>query len=142
MRLIDAEKLHREVKEHCKKLIDEGVKQVDVVDIAAEIGTLVIDAQTEFAENKSAHTGRWISVKDRLPEEREKVIILLLDGQIFRAEIRKRELLPEWWYYYAADCIDMDELGYMYPNEGGNWWYGNPVTHWMPLPELPEEVAQ
>ena len=84
----------------------------------------------------------WISVKDRLPEEREKVIILLLDGQIFRAEIRKRELLPEWWYYYAADCIDMDELGYMYPNEGGNWWYGNPVTHWMPLPELPEEVVQ
>ena len=41
-------------------------------------------------------TMEWISVKDRLPEEREKVIILLLDGQIFRAEIRKRELLPEW----------------------------------------------
>lgn len=97
---------------------------------------------TEFYEDDFPHTGKWISVKDRLPEEREKVIILLLDGQIFRAEIRKRELLPEWWYYYAADCIDMDELGYMYPNEGGNWWYGNPVTHWMPLPELPEEVAQ
>ena len=39
MRLIDAEKLNREVKEHCKKLIDEGVKEVDVVDIAAEIVT-------------------------------------------------------------------------------------------------------
>lgn len=139
MRLIDAEKLNREVKEHYKKLIDEGVKEVDVVDIAAEIVTLVIDAQTEFSENESAHTRQWISVKDRLPEEREKVIILLLDGQIFRAEIRKRELLPEWWYYYAADW---DELGYMYPNDGGNWWYGNPVTHWMPLPELPEEVEQ
>lgn len=142
MRLIDAEKLYCDVKEHCKKLIDKGAKDVDVVDIAAEIVTLVIDAQTEFAENESAHTRQWISVRDRLPEEREKVIILLLDGQIFRAEIRKRELLPEWWYYYAADCIDMDELGYMYSNEGGNWWYGNPVTHWMPLPELPEEVAQ
>ena len=35
MRLIDAEKLNREVKEHCKKLMGEGVKEVDVVDIAA-----------------------------------------------------------------------------------------------------------
>lgn len=84
----------------------------------------------------------WISVKDRLPKEREKVIILLLNGQVFRAEIRKRELLSEWWYYYATDCIDLDELGYMYPIKGGNWWYRNPVTHWMPLPELPEEVEQ
>lgn len=46
MRLIDAEKLHREVKEHCKKLIDAGVRDVDVVDIAAEIGTLLQDTQT------------------------------------------------------------------------------------------------
>ena len=52
MRLIDAEKLNREVTEHCKKLIDEGVKEVDVVDICAEIVTLVIDAQTEFDENE------------------------------------------------------------------------------------------
>ena len=56
MRLIDAEKLHREVKEHCKKLIDEGVKEVDVVDIAAEIGKLVMDAQTEFAEEEMEET--------------------------------------------------------------------------------------
>ena len=26
----------------------------------------------------------WISVRDRLPEEKEPVIILLQDGQIFR----------------------------------------------------------
>ena len=49
MRLIDAEKLKREVKEHCNKLIDEGVKEVDVVDIAAEIVQLV-DAQHEAAK--------------------------------------------------------------------------------------------
>lgn len=46
MRLIDAEKLHCEVKEHCKKLIDKGAKDVDVVDIAAEIGASLQDAQT------------------------------------------------------------------------------------------------
>ena len=44
----------------------------------------------------------WISVKERLPEEKEPVIILLRDGQVFRGEIRERILLPEWWYYYDA----------------------------------------
>lgn len=57
MRLIDAEKLHCEVKEHCKKLIDKGVKDVDVVDIAAEIGALLQDAQTVDAV--PVVNGRW-----------------------------------------------------------------------------------
>lgn len=37
----------------------------------------------------------WISVEERLPEEKEPVIILLQDGQVFRGEIRQRILLPE-----------------------------------------------
>ena len=35
----------------------------------------------------------WISVRDRLPEEKEPTIILLRDGQVFRGEIRQRILL-------------------------------------------------
>lgn len=56
----------------------------------------------------------WISVKDRLPEEKEPVIVLLRDGQVFRGEIRERILLPEWWHYVIA---------------------------WMPMPEPPKEDA-
>lgn len=83
----------------------------------------------------------WIRVRDRLPEEKEPVIILLQDGQIFRGEIRMRQLLPEWWYYYDPGCTDIDMLGLLYPIEkfGGLWFRGNPVIAWMPMPEPPKE---
>jgi hypothetical protein len=83
----------------------------------------------------------WIKVRDRLPEEKEPVIILLQDGQIFRGEIRMRQLLPEWWYYYDAGSSDIDILGLVYPIEKfeGLWFKGNPVIAWMPLPETPKE---
>ena len=69
----------------------------------------------------------WISVKDRLPEEKEPTAILLQDGQVFRGEIRERQSLPEWWYYYDAADTDMDMLGYLYPIGGGLWFKSNPV---------------
>ena len=85
----------------------------------------------------------WIKVRDRPPEEKEPVIILLQDGQIFRGEIRMRQLLPEWWYYYDPGCTDIDMLGLLYPVEkfGGLWFRGNPVIAWMPMPEPPKEDA-
>lgn len=116
MRLIDAEKLTREVKEHCKKLIDEGVKEVDVTDIAAEIVKLV-DAQTEFAENESAHTRQWISVRDRIPPDQEEVLVCTL------AKNGVRNIDKGYW------AIDN------FIHRGRSQ-----VTHWMPLPELPEET--
>ena len=83
---------------------------------------------------------RWIPVTERLPDERDAVIILLKDGQVFRGEIRKRIALPEWWYFYDASDTDMDMLGVMYPLfDDGLWLHENPVVAWMPLPEAPEE---
>ena len=78
---------------------------------------------------------RWIPVTERLPDERDAVIILLKDGQVFRGEIRKRIALPEWWYFYDASDTDMDMLGVMYPLfDDGLWLHENPVVAWMPLP--------
>ena len=82
---------------------------------------------------------RWIPVTERLPDERDAVIILLKDGQVFRGEIRERIALPEWWYFYDASDTDMDMLGVMYPLfDDGLWLHENPVVAWMPLPEAPE----
>ena len=83
----------------------------------------------------------WIRVRDRLPEEKEPVIILLQDGQIFRGEIRNRQSLPEWWYYYDAGDTDTDMLGLLYYADGtdGMWFRENPVIAWLPMPEPPKE---
>ena len=85
----------------------------------------------------------WVSVRDRLPEEKEPVIILLQDGQIFRGEIRNRQSLPEWWYYYDAGDTDTDMLGLLYYAGGtdGMWFRENPVIAWLPLPEPLKEDA-
>lgn len=96
---------------------------------------LAIAALREQREGKMD----WISVKERLPEEKEPVIILLQDGQVFRGEIRERILLPEWWYYYDAGDTDMDILGHIYSTGDGMWIHDNPVIAWLPLPEPPKE---
>lgn len=61
----------------------------------------------------------WISVKDRLPENNERVFAFCIDLCV-------HDVVWSWsddcWYNIA------DDLTY---NEGL-------VTHWMPLPELPK----
>lgn len=58
----------------------------------------------------------WISVKERLPEEGERVLFF---------------------------CDDVD-IGYFFKErgwhflDGGDWFEINEVTHWMPLPEPPK----
>ena len=54
------------------------------------------------------------------------------NGNVFRAEIRTRQLLKEWWYRYDPTDEDMDMLGIHYEVEG--WLKENPIVAWMPLP--------
>lgn len=61
---------------------------------------------------------QWISVKDRLPEEFENVIAANKRGKAY-------DIDKAWWNGYRWDRC-------------GKGSYRN-VTHWMPLPEPPEE---
>lgn len=61
---------------------------------------------------------RWISVKEKLPEVGERVIVARKDGKV------------------EQGCKDV-----------GDWWrvYGTRVksiTHWMPLPSSPNERSE
>lgn len=60
--------------------------------------------------------GGWISVKDRLPEEYER--ILTYDKY---SDVKENRLLRSY------PCV--------------SWSYGFHVTHWMPLPESPKEES-
>jgi hypothetical protein len=124
---------HDDACENCK--VGEIQDRREYIEFAA---ANVIERLT--AENAALREKqRWIPVTERLPDERDAVIILLKDGQVFRGEIRERIALPEWWYFYDASDTDMDMLGVMYPLfDDGLWLHENPVVAWMPLPEAPE----
>lgn len=53
----------------------------------------------------------WISVKERLPEEKQFVIV----------------------YDTVTECVR-----FILYNSGADIWTGNIISHWMPLPEAPK----
>ena len=82
-----------------------------------------------YIERLEAAQPKWISVKDRLPEAFQCVIVHVRHTKKWR----DKELDPsKWWRAVEEDCWS------------GVGWCGNAdediheVTHWMPLPEPPE----
>lgn len=70
----------------------------------------------------------WISVKDRLPDECDNLVLAIANGKPCR------NITLEDAYVLASYV----------PNEGwiiDEWpmWEEAEVTHWMPLPEPPKE---
>jgi hypothetical protein len=64
-------------------------------------------------EGSDCQQQQWIPVEERLPETRDAVLALLVSGM-------------QWVKQY---------------DEQHGWNTGAQVTHWMPLPKLPKEVA-
>ena len=60
---------------------------------------------------------KWISVKDRLPERFNRVLVCRENGKV---EQGFRDV-GDWWKIYGTRTKH--------------------ITHWMPLPEPPEEVC-
>ena len=77
------------------------------------------DDMLALADDSLPAGPRWISVEERLPEDYEDVVIIMRNG-------------ASSWYRVAY-------------REYGGWSFGggrrvtDEVTHWMPLPEPPEE---
>ena len=65
--------------------------------------------------------GKWISVKDRMPEPGVNVLA--------------RCFYHERWQMFVC-YVSKRNLGNWYTGVAGQWAQ---VTHWMPLPEPPEE---
>lgn len=106
MRLIDAEKL-------LKETLTAGIGKTIVEYSETDIGYMIRRQPTVCAAD--VLRSQWISVKDKLPQKFEPVIVCREEGKV--------------------------EQGY---KDVGDWWkvYGTRtkrVTHWMPLPEPPEE---
>lgn len=74
---------------------------------------------------------KWISVEDRLPASETPVLVWFKNKEVRVASL-------EWEFPSYED----NYLAYRYwdcpYNDGQDWeWFD--ITHWMPLPEPPEE---
>ena len=67
---------------------------------------------------------RWIPVSERMPESNRRVIFISLEGTVYCG--MHQSSVPQW---VADGC-------YFHSS-----WYKF-VTHWMPLPEPPQEVEE
>ena len=84
-----------------------------------------IDAlNNRIAELEAAQ--RWIPVSERLPEDGETVFVIIYDG-----------------FERFENGNEVARLTYL---GNGNWWSWESeryvVTHWMPLPELPNDTQK
>ena len=69
--------------------------------------------------------GEWISVKDRLPEDCKKILVVNGRGYISISSLWRKDG-SKWTWVDSA----------------GHFNHVNDITHWMPLPEPPKEDAQ
>ena len=86
---------------------------------------------------------KWISVEERLPEDLEEVLILVKETEFYG---QYKEFSKSYFCQYMG-CIDDGEWytvwcnGHRYIKDTAKEPYADKleVTHWTPLPELPEE---
>ena len=131
MRLIDADKLVNSLENNLQSFEEMISEHGKGIAHGTRIALGLVKEQPTISPESPQP--QWIPVTDKLPDENQPVCILLENGNVFRAEIRTRQLLKEWWYRYDPTDEDMDMLGIHYEVEG--WLKENPVVAWMPLPE-------
>ena len=124
MRFVDIDKV--------KKWLDENKPDWDAEDYAtacedAEFYSTMDDFLAEndvemmmFAPELVSDYPEWIPCSERLPKDGELVLIAHVSGAVYIA----------------------DRDGKYWEEDSGEWYDGENVTHWMPLPEPPDGGAE
>ena len=128
MRLIDADELKKRAEEICFP---------DMPDCGNfyAVGVPDIDIMPTIDPESLRPTAHWTSVKDRLPDPYEKVLVRLDHWAGVDTYLAFYDTERGWCDYggYFDDGTNNDGEPLTYETAGVN------VTHWMSLPKLPEE---
>ena len=81
------------------------------------------------ADELAAQVPKWISVEDRLPDNGDVVLVIANGNPRTNIRLHNATLIASYW---------QDE-GWIV--DGYEYWDAICVSHWMPLPELPEGVT-
>lgn len=123
MRLIDADALANEIAAFHPMDVGGSAMQAAVMAKVAAAPTV----EPDF----------WTNVKDRLPDKSGTYLMYTESGDVFSAEYDScadDDCCFGFWQEY----FDGETLGCV----GGEFEPVHGITHWMPLPEPPEEAAQ
>lgn len=80
---------------------------------------------------------RWIPVTERLPEKEGRYIVINESGNVFDAYYDEN-IVDECQFGEWVQMFDPVTLGVI----DSEWRSYEEITHWMHLPELPEEVQK
>ena len=144
--MTDREKVIKEL-EGVLEWLSEGDDRKCVAAYRAVEDVLELLKEQEFAKDTNVPNGGWISVKDRLPEQYEKTFrgILARNGEeIVKTRIVSDEVLVSYLNKYGRRKIG---ISYMLDGEWSGMFrslaeidvFTKAITHWMPLPSMPEE---
>lgn len=125
------------------------------MDVREKLIDLILDAKrtdpetgsfTEYLADCLINNGvtvqEWVSVKDRLPDPDQDVILCTREIETYGKHHEKKKIYrniyigyfdgDEWLTSYCHGCEYIFRMNEKYPNETIE------VTHWMPLPEPPK----
>ena len=116
------------VKEISRKLTEDDLEEIRKFEAALDEKQKRIENMEKIIEDQQERIdimpeGGWISVKDRLPEQRIGVLVYCPEyNNVFAGELNDY-LKKGQWYFFD------DEIKHPIKEE---------VTHWMPMPKPPE----
>lgn len=122
-------------REEVIKLLRQFIHQFDGRDVEDAFVEDVLEAAADMLEQDAP---RWISVKDRLPEHGEQVLLIAYgwgDTTVYLGRLEHMDAETSWLTGITSQESEWCIQGWSYLREPV-------VTHWMPLPKEPEEETK